>query len=322
MSERVEDPLLEEALRWFVLLRDESHDENDRRAFERWRSSDSAHEAAWRRAQAVWAKADVLEPAFARAGDPAVASFPATADRPRRLGRRRWLQAAAIAAVAAPVAIVASRPDLWADHRTAAGERRTVTLADGSTVELAGKSALSLSFSATERRLRLVAGEAFFTVAADPARPFVVEAGEGRIRALGTAFNVKLSDETVIVTVTEHRVEVSTGPDSRVQVEEGQQVRYVAHALEAPRPADLRAVQGWRRDRLVFQDASLGEVVADLERCRGGRIILTDSRLRALPVTAVFDVRQTDAALDTIAGILPIRLHRMTDWLVVLSPRN
>ena len=63
-------------------------------------------------------------------------------------------------------------------------------------------------------------------------------------------------------------------------------------------------------------------MVADLERCRGGRIILTDSRLRALPVTAVFDVRQTDAALDTIAGILPIRLHRMTDWLVVLSPRN
>jgi transmembrane sensor len=322
MTDRAEDPLIEEALRWFVVLRDESHDEDDRRAFERWRTADAAHEAAWQRAQAVWAQADVLEPVYGGSASAAVAPFPESVPTPRRFGRRRWLQAAAAAAIAAPAAYMASRPTLWADHRTAAGERRMVTLADGSTVELAGGSALSVSFGKDQRLLRLLAGEAFFTVAADPARPFVVEAGEGRVRALGTAFDVKMSGESVTVTVMEHRVEVSTGPDRRIELAQGQQVRYVARELQAPRPADIRVADAWRRDRLIFQDAPLGEVVADLERARGGRIVLTDSRLRALPVTAVFDARQADLALATIAGILPITLHRLTDWLIVLSPKG
>lgn len=320
MTDRVEDPLLEEALRWFVLLRDDSHTENDRRAFERWRTTDAAHEAAWQRAQAVWDRADILKPAFDRGA--VVKSFPLAAPRPQLLKRRRWLQAAAVLAIAAPAAYLANRPDLFADHRTAPGERRTVTLTDGSTVELAGGSSLSVTFDATARRLELIDGEAFFSVAPDASRPFIVAAAEGRIRALGTAFNVKRLGETVIVTVTEHRVEVSTGDGRTVEIGQGQQVRYVARQLQAPQPADLRAVEGWRRDRLVFQDAPLGEVVADLERSRGGRIVLTDSRLRALSVTAVFDARQTDAALATIAEILPIRIHRLTDWLIVLSPKS
>ncbi len=320
MTDRVEDPLLEEALRWFVLLRDDSHTEVDRRAFERWRASDAAHEAAWQRAQAVWDRADILKPAFDRGA--VVKSFPLAASRSLPLKRRRWLQAAAVLAIVASAAYLANRPDLFADHRTSPGERHTVTLADGSTVELAGGSALSVTFDATARRLELIDGEAFFSVAPEANRPFIVAAGEGRIRALGTAFNVKRLGETVIVTVTEHRVEVSTGAGRSVEIGQGQQVRYVARALQVPQPADLRAVEGWRRDRLVFQDAPLGEVVADLERSRGGRIVLTDSRLRALPVTAVFDARQTDAALATIAEILPIRIHRLTDWLIVLSPKG
>jgi transmembrane sensor len=320
MTDRVENPLLEEALRWFVLLHDPSHTENDRQAFEKWRATDAAHEAAWQRAQAAWDHADILKPAFDRGAT--VRSFPIDARRPQPMTRRRWLQAAAVVAVVAPATYLARRPDLWADYRTSPGERRTVTLADGSTVELAGGSALSVAFDATARRLELVEGQAFFSVVPDASRPFVVAAAEGRIRALGTAFNVKRMGETVIVTVTEHRVEVSTGSGRKVEVGQGQQVRYVARELEAPRPADLRAVEGWRRDRLIFQDAPLAEVVADLERSRGGRIVLTDSRLRALPVTAVFDARQTDAALTTIAEILPIRIHRLTDWLIVLSPKS
>jgi transmembrane sensor len=320
MTDRAKDPLIEEALRWFVVLRDSAHDENDRRAFEQWRATDAAHEAAWQRARAVWTHADVLKPVYGRATGAIVAPF---SDRQRRsLGRRRWLQAAAVVAIAAPAAYLAGQSDLWADHRTPAGERRTLTLADGSVVELAGGSALSASFSKEARRLTLAAGEAFFTVAPDAARPFIVKAGQGRIRALGTAFDVKLSGETVTVTVMEHRVEVSTGPDSRVELEQGQQVRYVARELQVPHAADLRVADAWRRGRLVFQDAPLGEVIADLERSRGGRIVLTDSRLRALPVTAVFDARQADAALTTIASILPITLHRLTDWLIVLSPKG
>ncbi|MBS0538166.1 MAG: FecR family protein [Proteobacteria bacterium] len=319
MSDRVEDPLIVEALRWLVLLRDDQTADGDREAFERWRRSDAAHEAAWQRAQAVWARTDILKPAFARPGTVATLPLPDRSQPTAGMTRRRWLQAAAVAAVAAPAGYVASRSDLWADYRTSAGERRTLSLADGSTVELAGASALSVSFARDARRAELVTGEAFFSVAADPSRPFTVDAGGGRTRALGTAFNIKLAEDFATVTVAEHRVEVSTAGGT-VELEQGQQVRYAGPRLEAPRSVDLRAVQGWRRDRLVFQDAPLGEVIADLERCRGGRIVLTDSRLRALPVTGVFDARQVDGALTTIASILPIKLHRLTDWLVVMSP--
>ena len=154
MTDRVEDPLIEEALRWFVVLRDDLHDENDRRAFERWRATDAAHEAAWQRARAVWAQANALEPVYGRSKSAVVTPFPDVARRPRGVRRRRWLQAAAVAAIAAPAAYAISRPELWADHRTAAGERRKVTLADGSTVELAGASALSVSFGKDQRQLQ------------------------------------------------------------------------------------------------------------------------------------------------------------------------
>lgn len=315
MSDRARDPLIEEALRWLVVLRDPSADEADRRAFERWRAADPAHEAAWRRAQAVWQRADILAPHLRER-------------RPVRppSGRRLWLRAAAVGAVAIPAGVLLVRSDLLsdllADFRTAAGERRTFALADGSTVELSGASALSVEFDTRSRRLRLIEGEAFFDVAREPARPFIVEAGGGRTHALGTAFDVKLGDGSVVVAVSAHKVAVSIHGGTPMIVEQGQAIRYTADRIEPAQAADLRAVEAWRRDRLVFQDAPLGEVIADLQRCRGGRILLTDGRLRDLKVTAVFDTRQVDAALATIASTLPIRLHRLTDWLIVLSPKG
>lgn len=312
MSDQVRDPLIEEALRWLVVLRDPSADEADRRAFDLWCAADPAHEAAWRRAQEVWTRADILAPAMqGRTSSPPV----------RRWNRRRWLQVAAVSAVAIPVGLLLIRSNFFADFRTAAGQRRTINLGDGSTVELAGASALSVSFSAESRRLRLVAGEAFFDVAPE-ARPFLVEAGAGRVGALGTAFDIKLNEGSVTVAVSKHRVSVSIDGSPGTIVEQGQVVRYTATRIEPAQAADLGKIEAWRRDRLVFQDAPLGEVIADLERCRGGRIVLTDARLRAMPVTAVFDARQTDAALATIAGTLPIRVRRFTDFLVVLSPRD
>jgi transmembrane sensor len=105
-----------------------------------------------------------------------------------------------------------------------------------------------------------------------------------------------------------------------VVVGEGQQIRYGGRRLGTVRKADLGLVEAWRRDRMIYQEVPLGEVIADLERYRGGRIIVTDSRLRDIPVTAVFDSHQADAALDTIAAALPIRMRRVTGLLVILSP--
>jgi transmembrane sensor len=338
MQEHRQDPLIEEALRWLVVLRDRSASDADRQAFALWLKDDPRHEAAWRRAQQVWMRVGKIGPAFAQraaaseASSPqraAVATLRAAGSRPvprpavsprAAPGRRRFLYvAAAVTAVAVPAGIVLSRPGLFADQRTAAGERRTISLQDGSTVELAAASSFSVDFAANLRRVVLHEGEAFFDVIRDPVRPFVVDAAAGRTRALGTAFDVKLGADSVTVSVTERSVEVSVEGADRV-VGEGQQVRYGRKKIGAVREADLGQVEAWRRDRLIFQEAPLGEVIADLERYRGGRIVITDSRLRDIPVTAVFDTRKADAAVDTIAATLPIRVRRLTDLLVVLSP--
>jgi transmembrane sensor len=340
MQEQRQDPLIEEALRWLVVLRDKAASEADQQAFARWLKDDPQHEAAWRRAQQVWMRVGKIGPAFAQrasareASQPKAALAPAlrppgprpamprpTASRPPAAGPRRFLQAAAAAtAIAVPAGILLSRPGLFADQRTASGERRTIALQDGSTVELAAASALSVDFVADLRRVVLHEGEAFFNVVRDPVRPFLVEAAGGRTRALATAFDVKFVGDSVAVSVIERSVEVSIEDASQV-VGEGQQVRYGRRKIGAVHEADLGQVEAWRRDRLIFQEAPLGEVVADLERYRGGRIVLTESGLRDLPVTAVFDARQADAAVDTIAAALPIRVRRLTDLLVVLSPK-
>ena len=332
MQEQSRDPLIEEALRWLVVLKDKAASDADRAAFEGWLRADPRHQAAWIQAQSVWMRVGKFGPAFANRPAAASGWRPATAvpaaaptmwrapPKPASLpSRRRFLlAAAAVAAVAAPVGVLLSRPDLLADHSTAVGERRKVALEDGSTVELAGSSSLSVDFSAEARRVVLHDGEAFFDVARGT-RPFVVQAADGSSQALGTSFNVKRQGTEVTVAVVEHAVAVSSA-GSRVVVEQGQQIRYGTRRLGKVGEADLAQVEAWRRDRLIFHETPLGEVIADLERYRGGRIVMTDARLRDIPVTAVFDARQADAALDTIASTLAIRLRRVTGLLVVLSP--
>jgi transmembrane sensor len=329
MQEQSRDPLIEEALRWLVVLKDRAATDADRAAFQDWLQADPRHQAAWTRAQSVWMRVGKFGPAFANqsagvpdrrptAAPPTTWLAPARPTRPP--GRRRFLYAAAaVAAVAAPAAVLLSRPDFFADHSTAVGERRKLTLEDGSTVELAGSSSLSVDFSAEARRVVLHDGEAFFDVVRDGTRPFVVQAADGSSQALGTSFDVKRQGTEVTVAVVEHAVAVSSA-GNRVVVEQGQQIRYGARRLDKVREADLAQVEAWRRDRLIFHETPLGEVIADLERYRGGRIVMTDARLRDIPVTAVFDARQADAALDTIASSLAIRLRRVTGLLVVLSP--
>ncbi len=227
MQEQPPDPLIEEALRWFVVLKDRSASEADHAAFNRWLQEDPRHAAAWKQAQRTWMRVGKIGPAFANSapaaislGASAVAALPPslaatpgmrpTMSRPPRVSRRRlFYAAAAVTAMVVPTALALSRPGLFADQRTTVGERQTISLPDGSTVELAGASALSVYFTGRARRLVLHAGEAFFDAALDPERPFVVEAAAGSVRTPGAAFDVKFTDDAVTVAAVRGAVEVS-----------------------------------------------------------------------------------------------------------------
>ncbi|WP_119458387.1 FecR domain-containing protein [Rhodospirillaceae bacterium SYSU D60014] len=318
MQEESQDPLIEEALRWLVLLRDEQATDADRQRFAEWLGRDPAHAVAWSRAQHVWSHAEIMRPAIrASRAAPLAARMSRTQLGP---SRRAWMRGAAAAVVGAAGGYLLTRPEWFADYRTAVAERRAVTLPDGSVAELGSTTALSIESDRSVRRAVLHDGEAFFTVAQDLARPFVVEATGGRIQALGTAFNVKQSGEAVTVAVAEHAVAVSAGEGRAVTVDQGRQVRYGPGRLGPVRPANLPTVLAWRRDRLIFQDAPLGDVIAELERYRSGRIVITDRRIAEISVTAVFDTRRTDDALRAIADSLPVQILRVTDFLLFVSP--
>jgi transmembrane sensor len=329
MTKELQDPVMEEARRWFVLLRDDEATKADLAEFAVWLHRSPAHRSAWERTERLWSRLDIIVPVIRE--QEAKATAPGWTDGDIRrspghaaqgLSRRAWMQRAAAAAIVAMVGgALLVPPDLFADYRTDIAERRSITLPDGSVAELGSATGLSVSFTDHARRITLHSGEAFFTVAQDPRRPLIVAAGKGETRALGTAFNVKRSGESVLVSVIEHAVAVSMKGHDPVTVSQGQQLRYGPQGLDVTEPANLAVVQAWRRDRLFFQEAPLHDVIADLERYRHGRIIITDERIGRIPVSGLFHTRQTDDALQTISDTLPVRVTKVTDLLVLVRPK-
>lgn len=322
MGQNETQPVDDQAVEWFVLLRDDEATAEDRRAFAHWLAADPAHEAAWRSVERMWDGLDALAPDVAR-----------LRRKPRKASRLKKGAAAALLLAALGIGWQMTPAGLFADYRTAVGERRTVALQDGSKVDLGAASALDVSFSAGERRVRLLAGEAFFTVTKDAARPFVVAAENGEVKVLGTAFDVKIADG-VVVAVARNAVQVSAQiadqasgraaavPDAPVVVRQGQIVRYDSAGISAVGTADLDSIQAWRRGQLVFRDVPLDTVLAELQRYRSGRIALLGGALGQRRVTAVFDAAKADSALDTIAESLSLRVYRAAGLLTVIVPNG
>ncbi|MBM3842717.1 MAG: DUF4880 domain-containing protein [Verrucomicrobia bacterium] len=196
--------------------------------FARWRSADVRHEAAVARLDATWSALQQLRefrPEAARHPDKDLL-------RTAPASQRAVPFPAAVAAAALAASLVLAcawwftRPELrmappGLTHSTTVDGYERVALADGSMVELNSASEIQVAFGAAERRVRLVRGEAHFTVAKNPARPFWVQAGGVAVRAVGTAFNVKLGGENIEVLVTEGRVAVAGTEDGRRKTEDG-----------------------------------------------------------------------------------------------------
>ncbi|MBG0811571.1 FecR domain-containing protein [Methylosinus sp. H3A] len=278
-----------------------------RAEFDAWLAADPAHARAYADISGMFAQARELRPAR----------------RPQQRLARPGRAAAWGGLLAASIAIAVWFGDLsllWrADHSTGVGERRTAILADGSRVELDGASAVAIHFEAGRRRVRLLAGEAWFEVAPDPARPFVVEAAGGEVTALGTAFDVALTAGGARVAVGEHRVAVASG-GGKVIVAERQQTSFAAEA-PAARPGDVaaEAIGAWRRGALVVEDRPLGEVLATFGRHRHGRVYCLWPSICARRVSGVFSAAEPLTALREIEFFLGLRAIHLTDYLIVLT---
>jgi len=312
------------AAEWVARLEGSPLSEDEKRALCSWLDADPDHRAAFDEAGATWRELSQLrhDPGPLRDLLPA---------RRRASATRRAVQIGAVVGLLVLAAGVARYQlgDLWllaaADYRTAPGELRKVTLADGSSVELGPSSAIAIEFGDTERRVRFLAGEVFFAAAprngSEP-RPFVVEAAGGTTTALGTQFVIEEAGEGADVLAIEHQIEVALQQDGETQgvvLSPGQEVRYTPGVgMGRVRTRDVETATAWRRGMLVFNGASLGHVVETLNRYRRGRIVILDDRLAHRRVSGVFATNDLGDAIETMTSELGISSRSIYPLITVL----
>ncbi|MGL4286100.1 MAG: FecR family protein [Phreatobacter sp.] len=295
-----------QAADWF-LRNQEPGQAADTAAFQAWRDGDPANKAAYEAAKRMMGEAR-----GAILTDPGLRDFEI---KTGAAGVRSVILSVLAIGLAGSLFLLADGPmRLRADAMSGTGEMPVITLADGSTLQLNASSAVAYDFTAATRTVTLLRGQAFFQVARDPTRPFVVAAQGGRITALGTAFDVRLGDDTTDITVTEHAVSfTATGSTGwPVRLEQGQRAAYRPDGMIGEiQPADMLATLAWRRGQLVVDNATLAEVVTEIGRHFRGRIVITTAALAQRRVSGSFVIVDTDAALAFLEQSLGLSTLRI-----------
>lgn len=324
----VDDAVIDEATKWFALLRSDAATSEDRRAFETWRSADPRHGAAYEHTLSIWEDVGELDdlkdlvaaPEFGRLHRPSRCVFVYGA-----------LAAAVAVALVLPALMYAQPAWLLSNvHATRTAETTQIALPDGSVADLAPKSKIRVAYSDNERRIYLRSGEAFFDVRKGDARAFVVSSGDAEIRVTGTKFNVRQGPAGVTVSVAEGEVEVRRlAPRSSADASGGAKERLSAgEQVAAPVSgegftgvveAPPSTIGSWRVGRLTYKGAPLSEFIADANRY--SRVpVIADESLLDLPIVASLRTDQIDAMIDGLPEILPLEVDRSRRDRIVLKP--
>lgn len=346
---------LQEAAEWLLRLSERDLQDADIDAWNAWMEASPLHAQAFEDVHLLWdAAADITSDAVvharharvARDGDvprEAAPSLPGITDasfrprsttvpsrRPPRSRARRWV------ALAASVAVLAVMVGLWkheAPHASAElhlvadiGAPRKTTLPDGSRLDLDAGSEVVVQFSSQRRQVELVRGQAYFSVAKDPGKPFEVRAGGAMAQALGTHFSVARRNEGVRVVVTEGRVQVSDLRANRggianhvVQLVANQSATLAEDGpLQGPVDLDAASTLAWLQGKVTYRSETLGNVVADLNRYSRLPIVLEDKQLAQLRVTGRWSTTDLDVWLDSVAQALSLSVVRKQDEILLV----
>jgi len=314
------------AASWLVVLGREDVSHDDKANFKSWLESSDRHRETFTELAAMWDDMALLEDLE----DIARGTVAAEQKKPSPfLHSRRTL----LGGIAASIGVIAVSTSLWTlsdkesfyqtdSFATVIGQQKSVSLSDGSTMQINTNTELDINFNPHARLVKILYGEAHFEVAKDKNRPFYVSAAGGIVRAVGTAFVVRVrSNNTVEVTVEEGRVAVSPAlhyPEVFLQNKTEKKT-----ALEAPILAELTAGQSaifdekierieqmpqseiqrklaWRQGLLAYAGDPLSDVVADVSRYTNMTIEIADPSLGNMPIGGYFRVGETDALFDSL----------------------
>lgn len=335
MSTSVSPRALEQAADWLVRLQ-HGATAADRAACEQWRLSDPQHALAWERAERLLGKLGGLPSELAL---PALIRTDHRSDS--RPGARALQRRAAVVRIAALLAAV---PAAWAGWRyaqsqpwsaawtggigTSVGQRRNVTLADGTVVTLNTASAIDVRFTATERRIVVRSGEILVRSGAhDAARPLLVATAHGVLRPLGTVFNVRQHADHTALAVLEGAVAAApatpaaaTAGGAVLVVPAGGQARLSGSAASmihdgAPAPA------AWTRGMLLADHLRLHTLAEELSRYRHG-VVRVDPAVANVRVSGAFPIADTERTLDMIVATYPVdACQRLNGLWITLAAR-
>lgn len=204
------------------------------------------------------------------------------------------------------------------------GNRKNVAFSDGSRVALDAGTSMSYP-SEFDGRIREVTlkGEGYFEVGPDAEKPFVIHAGDAEIRVLGTRFNVRAwpEDQKVTVTVAEGRVSLrqESGSDGNaVIITKGQQSVFTALGTPTdPADVDLEQELGWMQNTMHFENATLGEILRQLERWYGIRIVLQDETASGQRLTLHIDRQSLDSTLELIMALTELQYSQKDSTIFI-----
>jgi transmembrane sensor len=208
------------------------------------------------------------------------------------------------------------------DFATAIGERRTIELADGSSVTLNTGSAIQVAFTTQKRFIGLLRGQALFTVAKDHNRPFVVQAGDREVTALGTVFQVRLDPNLTQVTLVEGKVVVDQIVNEAGKGRAGvaPTVLYPGHELSVGlgikqllKRVDVDRQLLWREGFVEFDDVPLSTAVEEMNRYSSHLIIFRDPQIAKLRVSGIFRTGSPERFASIVAEVLPVSSRRLKD---------
>lgn len=321
--------LQDEAAAWIARLNSDQTTTEDQQQFTRWLETSVNHKLAFEQMSILWGNLDSLGSLASVQNILAEESISSTDQPPDQIKTTdfiapkiwtRGLVAACFLLVSALIVLVPlSSPPPETILRqvestievlkfsSRAGEQRTIHLADGSDIELNTNTALEVHFGAKKRKILLLKGEAYFNVAKDKIRPFIVDVGKGEVMAVGTAFNIYRDSDKTVVTVTEGSVEVTDTqygtPVKRSSfMAPNQKITINEHGLGRVLASAKGENVEWRSNTVVFDDVPLPKALAEVGRYLPFEVVSKDASLSQMNVSGTFSLRSPHATLEAIVA--------------------
>lgn len=316
----------DEAEHWFVRLLEPDCSAAERTEFERWRTADPAHAAAYRDIELLWKQSEeaVKNPTIMAAANRALRR------EPEARARRYWFMpamaaglAVLIAAVVLPRWLATSTDPVGIAYTTAAGQQQTVALTDGSSILLDTDTEVVVRYSAATRRVDLLRGQAQFTVQGNHAWPFVVHAQHGTVTAVGTQFQVRINDGCTDVALLKGKLAIATesphGTPQNASLIGGQGLAYDETGRISPlHSIDQQTVGGWTQSKLFIHDWRLPDLLAEMNRYSATKLKIGDPSLQDIHISGIFRTNDQQTFLQLLQQGWPIHAKRLSATQIVL----